>query len=395
MSVDYAPPQCLAKPIEVPSKLLMGAGPSNAADIVLKAGSLPLLGHLHVEFIKIMDEVKEGIQYAFQTRNPLTLAISGTGHAGMEAAMCNLVERNDVVLIGVNGIWGERAADMASRQGADVRKFSKPAGDNFSLAEIKAALTEHKPAILFLVQGESSTGVVQPLDGVGALCSKHDCLLVIDTVASLGGEPFYMDRWQVDVVYTGSQKVLGAPPGTAPISFGPRAVAKIAGRKTPISSFYFDMNWLGNYWGCDGQPRKYHHTAPISSVYALREALALLASEGLDGSWQRHRRCRDRLIAGLAKLGLQPFAKDPSARLTCITGVRVPDGVDWKAVTAHAMSSHLVEIAGGLGPSFGQIWRIGLMGQNATEERVDRVLDVLAEGLAKSSHAAPAIMGRL
>ncbi|XP_046650671.1 alanine--glyoxylate aminotransferase-like [Daphnia pulicaria] len=393
MAVDYQPPQCLSRPIEVPSKLLMGAGPSNAAENVLKAGSLPLLGHLHTEFTQIMDDVKQGIQYAFQTTNTLTLAISGTGHAGMEAALCNLIERNDVVLIGINGIWGERAADMANRQGADVQTVTKVAGENFSLADIEAALLQHKPAVLFLAQGESSTGVVQPIEGFGALCTKHNCLLLVDTVASLGGEPFYMDRWQVDVVYTGSQKVLGAPPGTAPISFGPRAVAKIAGRKTPISSFYFDMNWLGNYWGCDSQPRKYHHTAPISSIYALREALALLANEGLENSWNRHRQSRDRLISGLAKLNLKPLASEPAARLTCITAIQVPDGVDWKSVTTHAMSMR-VEIAGGLGPTAGRIWRVGLMGQNATDERVDRVLEVLAESI-KSATTPVTVMGRL
>ncbi|KAK4023801.1 hypothetical protein OUZ56_009200 [Daphnia magna] len=392
MAVDYQPPECLSKPIEVPSKLLMGAGPSNAAENVLRAGSLPLLGHLHTEFVQIMDDVKQGIQYAFQTKNNLTLAISGTGHAGMEAALCNLIERNDVVLIGINGIWGERAADMANRQGADVRTLTKTAGENFKMGEIEAALVQHKPAIFFLAQGESSTGVVQPIEGVGALCSKYGCLLLVDAVASLGGEPFYMDRWQVDVVYTGSQKVLGAPPGTAPISFGPRAVAKIAARKTPISSFYFDMNWLGNYWGCDSQPRKYHHTAPISSIYALREALALLANEGLENSWNRHRQCRDRLINGLAKLNLKPLASDPAARLTCITAIQVPDGVDWKSVTTHAMSMR-VEIAGGLGSTAGRIWRVGLMGQNATDERVDRVLDVLAESIKSST--TPPVMGRL
>nr|CAG4641538.1 EOG090X02WG [Eurycercus lamellatus] len=212
---------------------------------------------------------------------------------------------------------------------ADVRTFSKPAGENFSLDEIEAALVLHKPVLLFLVQGESSTGVVQPLEGVGSLCVK----------------------------------------------------AKISARTSPISSFYFDINWLGNYWGCDNHPRKYHHTAPISSIYALRQALAQLSREGLEHSWARHKACRDRLITGLDKLNLKPLATDPSARLTCITAVQVPDGLDWKAVTTHAMSRHAVEIAAGLGPTAGRIWRIGLMGQNASEERVDRVLQVLAEAI--------------
>lgn len=392
MALSVGPPKCLELPMNVPSKLLMGPGPSNAAESVLKVSALPLLGHLHTEFIKIMDDVKEGIQYVFQTKNALTLAISGTGHAGMEAAFVNLIEPGTVVLVAVNGIWGERASDLATRMGADARTFSKPAGENFSLTGIEKALEEHKPAFIFMVQGESSSGVVQPFEGVGELCHKANCLLVVDTVASLGGEPFYMDKWGIDVVYTGSQKVLGAPPGTAPISFSPRAQARIAARKTPIASFYFDMNWLGNYWGCDDQPRRYHHTAPISSIYALREALSLVAQEGLEKCWERHRSCRDRLIAGLAKLGLKPFASE-QARLTCVTTVAVPEGLDWKAVTTYAMLKHNVEIAGGLGPSAGRVWRIGLMGQNATPERVDRVLQVLGEAIEHVKN--PSTHGRL
>jgi len=392
MALAVKTPKCFEQPINIPSKLLMGPGPSNAAESVLKISSAPLLGHLHTEFIKIMDDVKEGIQYIFQTNNKLTLAISGTGHAGMEAALVNLIEPGTIVLVAVNGIWGERATDLAKRMGADARTFSRPAGENFTLADVEAALEEHKPEIIFMVQGESSVGVVQPLEGVGALCQKANCLLVVDTVASLGGEPFFMDKWNIDVVYTGSQKVLGAPPGTAPISFSPRAQARIAARKTPIPSFYFDMNWLGNYWGCDDQPRRYHHTAPISSIYALREALAIVSREGLEKCWERHRSCRDRLIEGLKNLGLKPFAEE-QARLTCVTTVAVPKGLDWKAVTLYAMSKHNVEIAGGLGPSAGLVWRIGLMGQNATYEKVDRVLEVLAEAIEHVKN--PSTHGRL
>lgn len=388
MALSVEAPKCFEQPMNIPSKLLMGPGPSNAAESVLKISSAPLLGHLHTEFVKIMDDVKSGIQYLFQTKNQLTLAISGTGHAGMEAAFVNLIEPGTVVLVAVNGIWGERAADLARRMGGDARTFSKPAGENFTLAEIESALKEHKPAFVFMVQGESSSGVVQPFEGVGALCHKQNCLLVVDTVASLGGEPFFMDKWEIDVVYTGSQKVLGAPPGTAPISFSPQAQARIAARKTPIASFYFDMNWLGNYWGCDDQPRRYHHTAPISSIYALREALSLVAHEGLEKCWERHRSCRYRLVEGLKKQGLQPFAAE-HARLTCVTTIAVPKELDWKAVTTYAMLKHNVEIAGGLGPTAGLVWRIGLMGQNATFEKVDRVLEVLAEAIEHVKNPPP------
>jgi len=360
----------------------MGPGPSNVAKRVLEAQALPTLGHLHAEFCTVMDDCKEGIRYAFQTENALTLAVSSTGHAAMEAVMTNMLEEGDVVLVAENGIWGQRAGDMAQRQGAEVRKVIKDPGTPFTLAEIEEGLKKHRPVMFFVTHGESSTGVLQPMQGIGELCKRHNCLLAVDTVASLGGVPIAMDSLGIDVMYTGSQKVLGVPPGLAPISFNDKALSKIKGRKSAPKSFFLDMNWLGKYWNCyEGQGRVYHHTCPVNQVYALREGLAMLAEEGLDACQNRHKKCADRLWKGLEKLGLEFYVADSGHRLPTVTTIKVPPGIDWRAVTGHAMQKHLVEIAGGLGPTAGKVWRIGVMGQNATQEKVDRVLMALQDAL--------------
>lgn len=382
LKMDVLKPKCLEYPLNVPKKLLMGPGPVNIPLRVHNAMMKPMLGHLHPEFTQIMDEVKEGLKYIFQTKTDVVCCVSGTGHAGMEATMCNLLEPNDVIVIAQNGIWGERAADMARRLDADVRVIKKPPGDVFNLNELESALSMHKPAVLFLVQGESSTGALQPLEGVGSLCRKHGALLAVDTVACLGGVPFYMDSWEIDVVYTGSQKVISAPPSLAPIAFNDRAMKKVHARKTPIRSFYLDITWLANYWGCDGLPLKYHHTGPVCSVYALREALSMVCEEGLHSLWSRHLYCAQKLYNGLNALGLQLFVADPSKRTPTVTTISVPDGVDWRKVTEYFMSKYQVEISGGLGPTAGKVWRIGLMGYNCIPENVDRVLKIMKEALA-------------
>ncbi|XP_021142053.1 alanine--glyoxylate aminotransferase isoform X2 [Columba livia] len=373
-------PQGLLRPLVVPERLLLGPGPSNVPPRILAAGGRQLLGHMHPEVLQVMDEIKAGIQYAFQTQNRLTLAISGTGHCAMEAALLNLLEHGDTALVAVNGIWGQRAADIARRLGAVVRELWKPPGEYFTPQDIEEGLVRHKPLVLFITHGESSTGVLQPLEGLGELCHRHGCLLLVDAVASLGGAPIFMDQQEIDVLYSGSQKVLNAPPGSAPISFSERAREKILRRKTQPLSFYLDMGWLANYWGCDGEPRRYHHTAPINSFFSLREGLAMLAELGLESSWERHRANCAQLCQGLRDLGLELFVKE-EARLPTITTVRVPKGYDWKEITAFLMENHAIEIAGGLGPSAGKVLRIGLMGCNSTSSNVDRVLHGLRDAL--------------
>uniref|UniRef100_A0ABI7XC94 Alanine--glyoxylate aminotransferase n=1 Tax=Felis catus TaxID=9685 RepID=A0ABI7XC94_FELCA len=286
-----APPEALLRPLSIPNRLLLGPGPSNLAPRVLVAGGKQMIGHMHKEMFQIMDDIKQGIQYVFQTKNPLTLAISGSGHCALEAALFNILEPGDPFLVGVNGIWGQRAADIGERIGARVHPMIKDPGNHYTLQELEEALAQHKPVLLFLTQGESSSGVLQPLDGYGELCHRYNCLLLVDSVASLCGTPIYMDQQGIDVLYSGSQKVLNSPPGTSLISFSDKAKNKIYTRKTKPVSFYLDMKWLANIWGCDGKPRIYHHTTPVVSLYSLRESLALIAEQvrgvGRRAAWSR------------------------------------------------------------------------------------------------------------
>jgi alanine-glyoxylate transaminase/serine-glyoxylate transaminase/serine-pyruvate transaminase len=328
-----------------------------------------------------MDEVKVGLQYVFQTKNRFTFAISGTGHSGMEASLMNLVEPGEKVVIAQHGLWGERAAEIATRIGANVNKIIKPPGQGFTLEEIEEALIKHKPVLFFICHSESTSGVAHPLEGLGDLCLKHKCLLLVDTVASLGGVPFAADQLKIDCVYSATQKVLGCPPGLAPITFSDAAVKKILNRKTKPLSFYFDFGLVANYWGCFDEVRKYHHTAPVTTVYGLRQGLTEIVNEGLENVQERHRQSALRLHNGLEALGLKLFVKDPKLRLPTLTTVEVPENINWKGVVDHLMSKYKIEIAGGLGPTAGKIWRIGLMGYNSTSENVDKCLAALKEAL--------------
>lgn len=376
-----APPEALLKPLMVPSRLLLGPGPSNLAPRVLAAGGLQMIGHMHKEMFQIMDEIKQGIQYVFQTRNPLTLAVSGSGHCVLETAVVNLLEPGDPFLVGVNGIWGQRAAEIGERVGARVHPMTKDPGGHYTLQEVEEALAQHKPVLLFLTHGESSSGVLQPLDGYGDLCRRYNCLLLVDSVASLGGVPIHMDQQGIDVLYTGSQKVLNGPPGTSLISFSDKAKNKIYTRKTKPYSFYMDVKWLANFWGCDNKPRTYHHTTPVIGLYGLRESLALIAEKGLENSWRQHREATTYLQGRLQGLGLQLFVKDPALRLPTVTTVAVPAGYDWRDIVNYLMDHFSIEITGGLGPSLGKVLRIGLLGCNATRENADRVTEALQQAL--------------
>jgi len=272
--------------------------------------------------------------------------------------------------------------------GCNVIALPKAPGHGFeTYEEIEQALQKHKPAVLFTCLGDSTTGVFQPLEGLSDLCHRYNCLLLVDTVASLGGVPFFADEYGVDCVYSGSQKVLGCPPGLAPITFSEAAVQKMTNRKTKPLSFYLDMMLVGNYWGCFDEVRRYHHTGPINLVYGLRAAVAEVAKEGLENVVARHKRNALRLHKGLEELGLELLVKNPKLRLPTLTTVEVPENVDWKFVADHLMNKHRIEIAGGLGPTAGKIWRIGLMGYNSTEENVDKVLAALGEALALSEQA--------
>ncbi|XP_035032287.1 alanine--glyoxylate and serine--pyruvate aminotransferase a [Hippoglossus stenolepis] len=381
-SVPVPPPKCLLKPLVVPFRHMFGPGPSNVPPRILQAGANPVIGHMHPEIFEIMDDIKSGIQYMFQTQNRVTLAVSGTGHTAMECAIFNAVEPGEGVLTAVNGIWGERAADMAERIGARVNTIVAPPGGFLTNEEIERALAKHRPALFFLAHGESSTGVLHPLDGIGQLCHKYNCLFLVDSVASMGGAPLHMDQQGIDILYTGSQKVLNAPPGTAPISFSERACQKIFNRRTKPVSFFLDLNWLSNYWGCDGKPsRVYHHTGPVTAFYSLRESLAVLVEEGLEKSWERHKEVAEYFHTSLESMGLHLFVKEKKARLPTVTTIVAPTGYDWKEITSYIMKTHNLEISGGLGPSVGLVLRVGLMGCNSSKAHVDMVLAALKDAL--------------
>ncbi|KJH70412.1 alanine--glyoxylate aminotransferase family protein [Aliterella atlantica] len=366
-------------PLDIPNRLLLGPGPSNAHPAVLEAMNTPPVGHLDPAFLGLMDEIQSLLRYTWQTQNQLTIAVSGTGTAAMEATIANSVEPGDVVLIGVAGYFGNRLVDMAGRYGADVRTITKPWGQVFSLSELRTALETHRPAILALVHAETSTGARQPIDGVGDLCREFGCLLLLDTVTSLGGVPIFLDTWGVDLAYSCSQKGLGCPPGASPFTMSQRAVEKLQQRKTKVANWYLDMNLLGKYWGSD---RIYHHTAPINLYYALREALRLLAQEGIENSWQRHQKNVEYLWAGLEDIGLKLHVQQ-EFRLPTLTTVCIPDGVDGKAIAKILLNDYNIEVGGGLGELAGKVWRVGLMGFNSRTESVDRLLEVLPQVLSK------------
>jgi alanine-glyoxylate transaminase/serine-glyoxylate transaminase/serine-pyruvate transaminase len=362
-------------PLSVPDRLLLGPGPSNAHPTVLHAMSKTPLGHLDPAFLGIMDEIQSLLRYVWQTDNALTIAISGTGSAAMEATIANSVEPGDVVLVGVMGYFGHRLVDMAGRYGADVRTMSKPWGEVFSLAELRSAMAQHRPRILALVHAETSTGARQPLEGVGALCREFDCLLLLDTVTSLGGVPIFLDEWGVDLAYSCSQKGLGCSPGASPFTMSDRAMQKLQNRKSKVANWYLDANLLGKYWGSD---RVYHHTAPINLYYGLREALRLVADEGLAACWQRHQKNVELLWQGLENLGLSMHV-DREFRLPTLTTVCVPDGVDAKAIARTLLLEHNIEVGGGLGELAGKVWRVGLMGYNSRPESVEKLLAALKQ----------------
>ncbi|AVH70588.1 alanine--glyoxylate aminotransferase family protein [Nostoc sp. 'Lobaria pulmonaria (5183) cyanobiont'] len=366
-------------PLEIPSRLLLGPGPSNAHPTVLQAMNTSPVGHLDPAFLALMDEIQSLLRYVWQTENSLTIAVSGTGTAAMEATIANAVEPGDVVLIGVAGYFGNRLVDMAGRYGADVRSITKPWGQVFNLDELQTALKTHRPTILALVHAETSTGARQPLEGVADLCREFGTLLLVDTVTSLGGVPLFLDAWGVDLAYSCSQKGLGCPPGASPFTMSARAVEKLQQRQTKVANWYLDMLLLGKYWGAE---RTYHHTAPINLYYALREALRLLAEEGLANSWQRHQKNVEYLWEGLENLGLSMHVEQ-EYRLPTLTTVRIPAGVDGKAIARQLLNEHNIEIGGGLGELAGLVWRVGLMGFNSRKESVDQLLAALRQVLPK------------
>lgn len=377
----FPPSEAILQPMKHKQKTLFGPGPSNCYPRVLEAVSQQTYGIMIPDMKRVLADIQEGLRYVFQTKNVLTYAVGGSGMSGMEAAFVNMVEPGDKVLILANGQWGQRAEDVTERcRGVAVTLKHEP-GVPFTFDEIEKGLKEHRPHLLFVAQGESSTGVAQPVENIGQLCHKYDCLAIVDTVASLGGIPFFMDKWEVDIVYSATQKVLSCPAGVAPISFSERARTKIANRKTKIQSFYFDVNLSAKHWGLNG-PHIYHHTPAINTLFGLRETLTIIAQEGLQASWKKHRENAQLLWKGLEDMGLEVFIKDPDYRLPTITPIKVPEDLsDPYRVNAFVDTNLDIEIAGGLPPLVGKVWRIGLMGYNSTPVNVEKALNAMKMGL--------------
>lgn len=356
----------IAPPVRPPRRVLMGPGPSDVPDEVLAALARTTIGHLDPSFLQVMDQLQQMLRAVFLTQNELTLAVSGTGSAGMETCVVNLIEPGDRMLVCVNGVFGMRMADVARRAGADVKTIERPFGEVFAVDEVERAVREFRPKVVGVVHAETSTGACQPLSEIARVAHEADALLLADCVTSLGGMPVEVDAWELDAVYSGTQKCLSAPPGLAPVTFSPRAVAAIEGRRTPVQSWYLDLTMVRQYWGGE---RAYHHTAPINMNYALHEALRLVLEEGLEARWERHRRNHRALCCGLEAMGLRYFVRE-EARLPMLNAVWVPQGCDEATVRKHLLQDFGIEIGAGLGPVKGKVWRIGLMGASCTRRNV-------------------------
>jgi alanine-glyoxylate transaminase/serine-glyoxylate transaminase/serine-pyruvate transaminase len=380
--------------LDPPSRVLMGPGPSDVAARVLRALAASTVGHLDPIFLSLMEETQALLRAVFQTDNALTIPISGTGSAGMEACFVNLVEPGDQVAVVVNGVFGTRMCDVAGRLGAEVIRIDAEWGRAADPALVENGLAGRSPKILAVVHAETSTGVCQPLAGLAAIARDTGALFLVDCVTSLGGVEVALDAWGIDAAYSGTQKCLSCPPGLAPLSFGPAAIAALERRTTPVPSWYLDLTMVRNYWGAE---RTYHHTAPVNMIYALREALRLVMEEGLENRFARHRLHHHALLAGLEAMGLEMLV--PRAeRLVTLNAVRIPAGAD-DVATRKALLEHFgIEIGGGLGPLAGRVWRVGLMGNSATERNVFLFLAALesvlrAQGVAVRGGAGVAAAG--
>lgn len=360
--------------LQPPARVLLGPGPSNIHPRVMKAMLSPVVGHLDPAFVGVMEDIKKLLRVVFQTSNEITFPVSGTGSAGMETALANLIEDGDEVLVGVNGAFGERLADAAGRLGAKVRRVEAEWGRIVELERLEAALKDaHNPKLIAVVHAETSTGVYQPVQEIGALAHRYGALMVMDTVTSLGCVPVEVDRWEIDVCYSCTQKGIGAPPGLAPITFSERAMEAVRARKQKCRSWYFDVSMIERYWGPD---RLYHHTAPISMNYAIYEALRIVVEEGLEARFKRHLANAAALQAGIEAMGLE-LAAQPGYRLPQLTVVRVPDGIDEARIRSDLLRIFNLEIGAGLGVFRGKVLRIGLMGESSRRENVMLALNAL------------------
>ncbi len=365
--------------LNTPERILLGPGPSMVPPRVLRAMAHPLMGHLDPQFINLMKEVQDLLRYVFQTNNSMTLPISGTGSAAMESTMANFIEPGDKILIGVNGYFGERLCDMASRYGAIVHRLDKPWGKSFEPQEIDASLKKEPAKVVVLVHAETSTGALTCVEGMAEVVHKYGALLLVDCVTSLGGMPMKIDEWDIDMAYSCTQKGLSCPPGLGPLTIGERARHVLHERKTKVPNWYLDLTMIEHYWGDE---RTYHHTAPITMNFAIREALRLIQEEGLENRFKRHLENATILWEGLEDMGLK-IVEPLQRRIPTLTAVWVPEGIDEAEVRRRLLEEYNIEIAGGLGAFKGKVWRIGLMGYSSRRENITLLLSALSRLLCK------------
>ena len=356
------------------TRVLMGPGPSDAHPRVLKAMSTPLIGHLDPQFLEVMDDIKLMVQKTYQTQNQLTFVVSAPGSAGMETCLVNLLEPGDEALICVNGVFGNRMSDIVERCGAKLIRVDAPWGEPIDPDQVRDALKRCKPKIVAIVHAETSTGVMQPLEEISKITHDAGALFVVDAVTSYCGAQLKVDEWEIDAVYSGSQKCLSAPPGLSPVSFSERAVAALDSRKTKVQSWFLDLTMVKNYWA--GSKRAYHHTGPVSAMFAMREALRLVLEEGLEARFDRHIKNHHLLREGLESLGFEFLVKE-DYRLPMLNAVKLPPGLDDASTRSRLLNEYNIEVGGGLGDFAGKIWRVGLMGNSSSANHVNQLFGAL------------------
>lgn len=359
--------------IDPGERILMGPGPSNVPSRILQAMSAPCIGHLDPYFLSIMDEAQQLLRHIFQTDNPLTIPVSGTGSAGMETCLVNLIEPGDEVVVGVNGVFGTRMSDIVNRIGGRLIRVDGEWGRAIDPEAVLKAVKGRNPKLISVVHAETSTGVCQPLEALADIAHNIGALFLVDVVTSLGGMEVALDRMKIDAAYSGTQKCISCPPGLSPISLSAAAIAALEKRKTPVVSWYFDMSMVRDYWGAD---RKYHHTAPINMIYAFREALRIIIEEGLEARFKRHLLNHRAFVAGIETMGLSMLVPE-SERLPMLNAICIPDGVEDIKVRKTLLKEFGIEIGGGLGEFAGKIWRVGLMGHSSRRKYVMLLLSAL------------------
>jgi len=350
-----------------PARLMLTPGPSCIDPRVYRAMAAPMVGHMDPWFMDMMGDVQVLLRRVFQTDNRITYPLSASGSGGIEAAVYNPLEAGDDCIICVNGVFSDRMAVIAERTPANVIRVEAPFGRTVDPEDVRRAAKGKKLKLIGLAHGETSTAVLQRIDDYRKVADEFGALLVVDTVATLAGVPLAVDRQRIDICFSGSQKAISAPPGMSPMTVNVKAEEIIRARKTKVQSWYFDMNSAMNYWG---KERLYHHTPPIPLIYALREALRCVVEEGLEARWERHALNQQALIAGIEAMGLELFVQNPADRLPTVTGVKIPEGVDDHKFRGQLLDEFNIEIAGGLGPVKGKIWRVGLMGYSSQRTNV-------------------------